>query len=116
SSGLPGSLPLAALPMVALVWLVPLRQALHARRRRDDVWVRLNERLNDRQPAFVLYFSAPRNAVSHATMWLPYLERIGRPFIVVLREAHSFRKIASATTAPVVVCPSVRMFEHVLTP
>ncbi|MEV4202114.1 CDP-glycerol glycerophosphotransferase family protein [Micromonospora globbae] len=68
------------------------------------------------QPEFLLYFSAPPGSQYQVTMWLPYLERIGRPFLVVLREPEFLAPVAAATTAPVVYCPTLRSIDEVLVP
>ncbi|WP_328853562.1 CDP-glycerol glycerophosphotransferase family protein [Micromonospora globbae] len=68
------------------------------------------------QPEFLLYFSAPPGSEYQVTMWLPYLERIGRPFLVVLREPEFLAPVAAATTAPVVYCPTLRSIDEVLVP
>ncbi len=66
-------------------------------------------------PRFALHFSAPPDTEYHVTMWLPYLSRIGEPFVVILREPHSFEAIAAATGAPVVYCPSAPFIDQVVT-
>ena len=53
---------------------------------RRPVAVRWAGRCAAHQPEFLLYFSAPPGSEYQVTMWLPYLERIGRPFLVLLRE------------------------------
>ncbi|SCG42786.1 CDP-glycerol glycerophosphotransferase family protein [Micromonospora zamorensis] len=72
--------------------------------------------LRQHQPEFLLYFSAPPGSEYQVTMWLPYLERIGRPFMVVLREPEFLAPIAAATDAPVVYCPTLRAMDEVLVP
>ncbi|MFC4016533.1 CDP-glycerol glycerophosphotransferase family protein [Micromonospora sp. GCM10011542] len=72
--------------------------------------------LRQHQPEFVLYFSAPPGSEYQVTMWLPYLERIGRPFVVLLREPEFLAPIAAATTAPVVYCPTLRAMDEVFVP
>ncbi|GIJ77704.1 CDP-Glycerol:Poly(glycerophosphate) glycerophosphotransferase [Micromonospora phaseoli] len=72
--------------------------------------------LRRHQPEFVLHFSAPPGSEYQVTMWLPYLERIGRPFVVMLREPEFLATIAAATTAPVVYCPTLRTMDEVLVP
>ncbi|GGO24368.1 CDP-glycerol glycerophosphotransferase family protein [Micromonospora parathelypteridis] len=72
--------------------------------------------LRRHQPEFVLYFSAPPGSEYQVTMWLPYLERIGRPFLVVLREPEFLAPIAAATDAPVVYCPTLRAMDEALVP
>jgi CDP-Glycerol:Poly(glycerophosphate) glycerophosphotransferase len=49
-------------------------------------------------------------------MWLPYLRRIGAPFVVVLAESHHLAAISRATTAPVVVHRTVSALEAVIVP
>ncbi|WP_410812032.1 CDP-glycerol glycerophosphotransferase family protein [Micromonospora sp. 067-2] len=72
--------------------------------------------LRRHQPEFLLYFSAPPGSEYQVTMWLPYLERIGRPFLVVLREPEFLASIAAATDAPVVYCPTPRTLDEALVP
>ncbi|MEU9828998.1 CDP-glycerol glycerophosphotransferase family protein [Micromonospora chersina] len=72
--------------------------------------------LRRHQPEFVLYFSAPPGSEYQVTMWLPYLERIGRPFMVLLREPEFLPAVAAATRAPVVFCPTLRTMDEALVP
>ncbi|WP_341720149.1 CDP-glycerol glycerophosphotransferase family protein [Micromonospora sp. FIMYZ51] len=72
--------------------------------------------LRRHQPEFVLHFSAPPGSEYQVTMWLPYLARIGRPFVVMVREPESLAAIAAATTAPVLYCPTLRSMDEVLVP
>ncbi|WP_344354753.1 CDP-glycerol glycerophosphotransferase family protein, partial [Micromonospora lupini] len=65
---------------------------------------------------FLLYFSAPPGSEYQVTMWLPYLERIGRPFLVLVREPEFLAPIAAATDAPVVYCPTLRAIDEALVP
>ncbi|MEV4390081.1 CDP-glycerol glycerophosphotransferase family protein, partial [Micromonospora sp. NPDC049580] len=72
--------------------------------------------LRRHQPEFLLYFSAPPGSEYQVTMWLPYLERIGRPFLVLVREPEFLAPIAAATDAPVVYCPTLRAIDEALVP
>ncbi|MGC4896193.1 CDP-glycerol glycerophosphotransferase family protein [Micromonospora sp. DT31] len=72
--------------------------------------------LRRHQPEFLLHFSAPPGSEYQVTMWLPYLERIGRPFVVVLREPEFLAAVAAATRAPVVLCPTLKALDEVLVP
>ncbi|NES31048.1 CDP-glycerol glycerophosphotransferase [Micromonospora terminaliae] len=72
--------------------------------------------LRRHQPEFVLYFSAPPGSEYQVTMWLPYLERIGRPFMVLLREPEFLPTVAAATSAPVVFCPTLKTMDEALVP
>ncbi|MEU6074143.1 CDP-glycerol glycerophosphotransferase family protein [Micromonospora sp. NPDC047074] len=72
--------------------------------------------LRRHQPEFLLYFSAPPGSEYQVTMWLPYLERIGRPFLVMLREPEFLSTVAAATSAPVVYCPTLKAMDEALVP
>ena len=72
--------------------------------------------LRRQQPEFVLHFSAPPGSEYQVTMWLPYLERIGRPFLVVVREPEFLSTVAAATRAPVVLCPTLKALDEALVP
>ncbi|MEV4214479.1 CDP-glycerol glycerophosphotransferase family protein [Micromonospora sp. NPDC049662] len=72
--------------------------------------------LRRHEPEFLLYFSAPPGSEYQVTMWLPYLERIGRPFLVLVREPEFVAPIAAATDAPVVYCPTLRAMDEALVP
>jgi hypothetical protein len=55
------------------------------------------------QPAFVVYFGGAHGARYQLGMWLPYLERLNLPFMVITRNAETVPDITSLTRAPVVV-------------
>jgi CDP-glycerol glycerophosphotransferase (TagB/SpsB family) len=67
-------------------------------------------------PQFVLYFAAAKSAAYQAEMWIPYLERIGRRFIVVTRTSETFEPLVAMTSAPVVVRPTLRSLDAVMAP
>ncbi|TDC64639.1 CDP-glycerol glycerophosphotransferase [Micromonospora sp. KC207] len=72
--------------------------------------------LRAHRPEFLLHFSAPPGSEYQVTMWLPYLERIGRPFFVMVREPEFLAPLAAATTAPVVYCPTLKAVDEALAP
>jgi hypothetical protein len=76
----------------------------------------LRDALAAHDPRFLLYFAAPAGSEYQATMWLPYLQRIGTPFVVVLTESHHLPAISRATQAPIVVHRTVPALEAVITP
>ena len=53
-------------------------------------------------PTFYLYWYAPTRS-GQLAMWLPYLERLDRPFVIVLRNPATFSEITAITTRPVLV-------------
>lgn len=70
--------------------------------------------LEHHRPEFVLYFSAPIGNEYHVEMWLPYLERLGRPFVIILRESWAFEPIAAMAKSPVILCKSVALLENAI--
>ncbi len=54
-------------------------------------------------PQFVLYYAAEHGARYQLGMWLPYLERLGRPFVVITRNTSTVDDIVGLTSAPVLV-------------
>ena len=55
------------------------------------------------QPEFVVYYGGVQGAGYQLGMWLPYLERLGRPFVVITRNAETVPVITRLTSAPVLV-------------
>jgi hypothetical protein len=86
------------------------------RRRRGAHLEVLRAALIRYQPKFLLYYSAPAGMQYQATMWLPYFDRIGEPYVVVLREGHALPEISAATGAPVLMCPGLAALDAALVP
>jgi hypothetical protein len=69
--------------------------------RRSSVEVR--KALQQYQPEFCVYYAARNGARYQLGMWLPYLERLNRRFIVITRHPHTVSQITDLTSAPVLV-------------
>jgi len=69
-------------------------------------------------PAFALYFSAPDDTEYHVEMWAPYLDRIGKRWVIITREPRSFTVLSASMgpAVPVVYCPSAADLETAVTP
>ncbi|MGP5694843.1 CDP-glycerol glycerophosphotransferase family protein [Brachybacterium alimentarium] len=63
----------------------------------------LDARIEEMGPVFYVYWNAPPRSAFQVTMWLPYLERLGVPFMLVVRTAPNFRQLANATDHPVLL-------------
>jgi hypothetical protein len=63
----------------------------------------LSKALARYEPAFVVYYGGEHGARYQLGMWLPYLERLGKPFVVITREAATVPTIVGLTRAPVIV-------------
>ena len=77
---------------------------------------RLSRTVEELKPEFALYFGSNIGAGYQAGMWLPYLDRIGRPYIVIARTLRMMRSIAALTQAPVIYRPTLRSLEDVVPP
>lgn len=102
--------------LVAVVGAVTIATMAWRRLRPSGTGSPITQALSRHQPQFLLHFSAPRGSEYQALMWLPYLERIGRPFAVVVREAHLLPRMSAATKAPVILCPTPGSLDEVVVP
>lgn len=102
-----------SLAAAALLCWVAVDAALRTRAR-QHFDANLQHTLTDLNPEFVLHWDAPAGTDYQVRMWLPLLERSGIPFFVMLRDECSFRAVVAATSAPVVVCPSLESLENAL--
>jgi hypothetical protein len=70
-------------------------------------------------PEFAFHWQAPRGTAYQAAMWLPYLDRLGLPYFVLVRSRDNFEEVRKLTSAPVIlrlrledldpiVCPSLK--------
>ncbi|MGP5319062.1 CDP-glycerol glycerophosphotransferase family protein [Arthrobacter rhombi] len=94
----------------ALVFLhavAQFRQSTLVKRNLGDGLLRL-------APEFMIYTSLAEPAAHQVKMWLPYLERTGRPFVLVARTERTARDLAGVTTHPVLLCRSIEELEEVM--
>lgn len=101
--GLPGwvwlILVLLTVPLHAVVLLDAVRARVRSKRAVADIPVAL-EAL---RPQFAVYYAATSGARYQLGMWLPYLERLGRPFFVITRDPTTVDTIKELTDAPILV-------------
>ena len=76
----------------------------------------LTAKLEDYAPRFVLYWEAEPETSYQVGMWLPYLERLGEPFVVILRHHRNLADAARLTSAPIIVCPAMNDLDDVVVP
>lgn len=77
---------------------------------------RLRRAVRAYAPEFVIYTAFPDDASYQVTMWLPYLERLGRRYLVITRTDVPARALATVVDAPVICCRSIEEVEAVLAP
>lgn len=110
-------LPAVAAGAAGTVLLVTI--GLHAVRflvQRRRVEAALPSLLKDLAPAFVFHWQAPAGTAYQAAMWLPYLERIGTPYFVLVRTMANFHEVSKMTTAPVILRSGLEDLDRVITP
>ncbi|MBW9206486.1 CDP-glycerol glycerophosphotransferase family protein [Mumia sp. zg.B17] len=114
-AGLTAALVLLAL-VVAAATVVALVTGLRRVHRCVDAEDRLYATLEGVAPEFAVYFGSNVGAQYQLGMWMPYFERIGRPFVVVTRNLGMFRAIEGLTDAPLVHRPTIRSLQEVVVP
>ena len=103
---------LGGLVALAVAGLQGLQTAL-ARRRAEG---KLRSALTSYEPVFAVYWQAAAGTSYQLGMWLPYLERLGKPFIVVVRTRVNFDEAVALTTAPVVLRTALTDLDDVIVP
>ncbi|MEG3635942.1 CDP-glycerol glycerophosphotransferase family protein [Micromonospora palythoicola] len=91
-------------------------QALTRVRARRTSEQNLFTALSAYEPAFVVHWNAPAGTAYQIAMWLPYLERLGRRFFVLVRSEANFNEVAALTKAPVVLRTALEDLDAVVTP
>lgn len=104
-----------ALSLVTLVlFLVAGATAAYALRNRDR-WRRENfAAIRDVAPDFAVHISGPSGSAYQLTMWIPYLDRAERPYIVIVREARLFEEICEVASVPIVLARTVAELDQLV--
>lgn len=105
-------LALASLAL-SIAALVDIAGRVRARRRFQD---ELPEILEEVGPVFYVYWHAPPRSAFQVTMWLPSLERLGVPFVLVVRNVPNFRHLEAATDHPVLLRRSLTDLDDLIVP
>ena len=115
-----GELPIWPLLLPGIVALLVVGTAL------GDALLRLKSRRSAERmlpqalatyaPTFLLYWEAPPGSSHQIEMWLPYLSRLNRPYLVVLRTPDTFGETASLASVPVLVRRYVSELDVLITP
>ncbi len=99
----------AAFPAVALAY-----QGRQRLRRAGRVRTTIPLAVARYAPEFIVYTSRPDDASYQVAMWLPYLRRTGRKFLVVTRDELPAQLLADQVDVPVVSCRRAAELEAVL--
>ena len=114
-AGLPAWLLLLPAAAAGIPVAVALADCLLRLRARQRAELKLHHALEDYAPAFLLYWEAPCGSSHQIAMWLPYLERLERRFIIVLRTPDTFAETLQLTEAPVIVRRYVSELDTLIT-
>jgi hypothetical protein len=101
-------------------------QAIRYVYKRSRFEANLPKILDELKPVFAFHWQAPAGTAYQATMWLPYLARLDRPYFILVRTAANFQEIRKLTDAPIIlrvrlddldsiVCPSLKTVFYVNT-
>lgn len=88
---------------------------VNAHRDRDRRAAALRRAIEAQGPVFALY-TARRNGAYQLRMWMPYLEALGLPYLVVTRDPAAVRPLSAVTSAPVVARRAWRALDDVMVP
>lgn len=103
----------AASVAASLAVLLDLAGRTRQRRRFQAEFPQLLEELG---PVFYLYWNAPPGSAFQVTMWLPYLERLGVPFVIVVRTVGNLRQLQDRTDHPVILRRSLTDLDDLIVP
>jgi hypothetical protein len=115
-----GELPIWPLLVPGIVTLlvvaVVLGDALLRLKSRRSAERMLPEALAAYAPTFLLYWEAPPGSLHQIAMWLPYLSRLNRPYMVVLRTPDTFADTVALASVPVLVRRYVSELDVLIAP
>lgn len=90
--------------------------AARALRRRGSQDAEITAAIERLAPQVMVYLSGPRGTEYQLRMWLPYLERLDRQVLVVVRESALAGAVARLTDLPVLACRSLGELDSVHVP
>jgi hypothetical protein len=103
---------LAGIVLAALITVQAVRY-LFARNRFEANLPKILKKLG---PVFAFHWQAPAGTAYQASMWLPYLERIGVPYFVLVRTIANFDEVTKLTSAPVILRVSLEDLDPIVCP
>lgn len=83
---------------------------------RDAAAKRAFAKVKELAPVFYLHWDAPAEGHYQVTMWVPYLERLGVPFVIIVRSRKQLDALATRVSAPVLLCVTADEIERSILP
>lgn len=99
--------------VVYLVSLFDVLGRVQARRNFDQT---VYEHLSKLAPKFLVHWHAPTGNSYQISMWLPYLDMLGVPYVVVARTTGNFRDLQKITDRPIVLRKALVEVDDVVVP
>ena len=90
--------------------------AVRQRRRAGQELSDVRDALEALAPTFAVHFSGSPGAAYQVGMWLPYLDRVGEPYVILVRERHSALALAELTERPVIICSTLAALDAAVVP
>jgi hypothetical protein len=105
-----------AATVAVLCWttVVVLKNHLLRRRESHPVDAEVMAEIERLEPRFVVHFAGARESEYQLQMWLPYFERVGDPYMIIIRDRYLVEGIAARTGAPIVVVPAQSVLDKLL--
>lgn len=76
---------------------------------------RLPEVLSEYAPRFVFYWDAPSGTAYQVGMWVPYLQRVGVPFFIMVRNPNTFEQAVSQSFgSPVILARTMQDMDRLV--
>jgi hypothetical protein len=116
AGGAPASSIVVAAACAAVIMAACLVDSLVRIQARRSFQRRLPAILGAMRPTFVLHWSAPSESAYQVAMWLPYLERVGKPFFIVVRTSTGFEAVRRITNLPIVLRQSPTSLDALMVP
>ncbi|MEU5874823.1 CDP-glycerol glycerophosphotransferase family protein [Glycomyces sp. NPDC047369] len=105
---------LLALASFAWTGIAFLSGYFHRRRESHPVDGRVMTAVTRLQPKFIVYFAGARASEYQLNMWLPYFEKVGDPYMILIRDRYLYDGIVARTSAPVVLVPAQSVLDTIL--
>ncbi len=107
---------LLVVTVALLAWIGSTVLGNYLRRKReshpiDKAVVNAVEELS---PKFIVHFGGAVRSEYQIQMWLPYFDRIGDPYLVLVRDPHLLAGTAACTEAPIVVARTQTVLDKLL--
>lgn len=112
----PGWIAFIGMVLAGVVLMINLALAYRDRRGRPAQRAAMRAAIMNHEPRFVIYTGRRNDASYQLAMWIPVLERLGLPYLVVLRHRDALPSTLAVTGAPVLVLPSGSDLDVIMVP